>query len=56
MTIEWCDLCGRKSEFEPDPRMPYAMSCQACGHLRVERTRPVRVTSWLDLSQPRGDR
>ena len=40
MTLtEYCDICAASTEFEPHPRIPFALSCALCGHIRIDRHR-----------------
>lgn len=52
----WCPSCAVETDFAPSPVTAYSEICSVCGHVRVERTRPARMTLWLEMSQQREDR
>ncbi|SDO48891.1 hypothetical protein SAMN04515671_1100 [Nakamurella panacisegetis] len=53
----FCDQCQTVTEFEPTDQ-PRLSICSRCGHGRVSPARTPRAprSSWLEMSQPPGDR
>ena len=53
----YCDRCSIVTAFELTTT-DRLVTCSICGHGRVTPARAIRIprTSWLEMSQPPGDR